>query len=332
LAAAIVEYFLMDEALTRESLTLLTGTLRAHLAEILAAAKKATTDQELREAVVGPLRVTVADLVAGIERRQRGLDVQQEEVQGEIATLLQADWFGAIERCQDLLDTTTSTLRELNEILLRDTHHLAALLQDIQTLGVSAHSIETEETAQRVIEQVDRIAVWGGARQRAWSAYYQYVHRYLQDVVRFDPDRALSQRLRDQIVGWSSRPFFLLTARAPSIRLLRPIEARVEHPAVTRSRQDREGEPVVGVPEDWLEEIETLVRSAVTEGATGLAEVTAKVLPYLKPERRYVASGCVAEALARMVAVVSERERPWRHVLDQLELEDWAIPRAREAS
>jgi|GEM_PF-1966705 len=41
LAAAVVEYYLADEALTRESLTLLTGTLRAQLAEILGAAKRA---------------------------------------------------------------------------------------------------------------------------------------------------------------------------------------------------------------------------------------------------------------------------------------------------
>jgi len=41
LAAALVQYFLADEALTRESLTLLTGTLSAQLAEVLAAAKKA---------------------------------------------------------------------------------------------------------------------------------------------------------------------------------------------------------------------------------------------------------------------------------------------------
>ena len=83
LAAAVVEYFLADEALTRESLTLLTGTLRAHLAEILAAARRADAEDAWRERVVAPLRVTVGDLVGGIERRQRGLDSQQEEVQTE---------------------------------------------------------------------------------------------------------------------------------------------------------------------------------------------------------------------------------------------------------
>jgi hypothetical protein len=178
--------------------------------------------------------------VSGIERRQRGLDAQQEEVQAEIAKLLSADWFSAVDRCQALLDATTSTLRELNEILLRDTHHFIVLLQEIQTLALAAESADAEATAQRVIEHVDRIAAWGATRQRTWSDYYQYVHRYLRDVVRLDPDRALSQRLRDQLASWPSRPFHLVVAHAASIRLLRACEARVERPPVARPRADRE--------------------------------------------------------------------------------------------
>ena len=80
-----------DEALTRESLTLLTGTLRAQLAEVLAAAKHADTEEAWRQRVVTPLRVTVGDLVGGIECRQRALDSQQEEVQSEISKLLQVE-------------------------------------------------------------------------------------------------------------------------------------------------------------------------------------------------------------------------------------------------
>jgi chromosome partition protein MukF len=325
LAAAVVEYFLADEALTRESLTLLTGTLRAQLAEVLAAAKRANADEEWRQRVIGPLRVTVGDLVQGIERRQRGLDSQQEEVQAEIAKLLQSDWFGAVERCQSLLDTTTDTLRELNEVLLRDTHHFLALLQEIQTLAGDAGNHDAEETAQRVIEHVDRIAAWGAARQRAWSDYYQYVHRYLRDVVRLDPDRALSQRLRDQVAGWTSHPFFTLVAHAPSIRLLRPLEARVERPAVARPRMVREAPPSLVAPEDALRALEAMVRAALSAGAMELADVTSRVLPELPPEIRYASTGRIADVLARIARVRSEHERPWRPVLDQLEIEDWSV-------
>ncbi len=325
LAAAVVEYFLQDEALTRESLTLLTGTLRAQLAEVLAAAKKAEGEEAWRLQVIGPLRVTVGDLVSGIERRQRGLDRQQEEVQAEIATLLSADWFSAVDRCQALLDTTTNTLRELNEILMRDTHHFVALLQEIQTLATAAEHIEAEEAVQRVIEQVDRIAAWGGARQRAWSDYYQHVHRYLRDVVRLDPDRALSQRLRDQLAVWPKRPFHLLVAHAPSIRLLRQLEARVERPVVARPRAERELTPEWVEAENVLADLDALVREAITNGARTLAAVTSRVLPRLPEAARYAAAGRVADALVRVAAVRAERERPWAPVHDSLEVEDWQL-------
>lgn len=327
LAAAVVEYFLVDEALTRESLTLLTGTLRAQLAEILAAARRADTEEAWRVEVVAPLRVTVGDLVGGIERRQRGLDSQQEEVQAEIANLLQADWFGAVDRCQSLLDTTTSTLRELNEVLLRDTHHFVALLQEIQTLASVAEQAAPEQAAQRVIEQVDRIAAWGAARQRAWSDYYQFVHRYLRDVVRLDPDRALSQRLRDQVAGWMATPFHLLVAASSSIRLLRPLESRVERPSVTRPRGDREAAPDLVDPEDARFAIETLVAQAVAAGAESLAEVTEWVLPNFSPPLRYAITGRVADVLARVTITRRDYERPWRPVAPDLEVENWDLPR-----
>jgi chromosome partition protein MukF len=291
----------------------------------LAAAKKVDGEEAWRRNVVGPLRVTVGDLVAGIERRQRGLDAQQEEVQAEIATMLSADWFSAVDRCQALLDTTANTLRELNEILLRDTNHFVALLQEIQTLAITAEITEANETVQRVIEHVDRIAAWGGARQRAWSEYYQYVHRYLRDVVRLDPDRALSQRLRDQLAGWSSRRFHLLVADASSIRLLRQLEARVELPMVARPRADREFAPEWMEAENALADIEAMVVEAVREGAHTLVDVTSRVLPALPNSTHYAATGRVADALARLAAVHAERERPWARVQERLEIEDWTV-------
>ncbi len=325
LAAAVVEYFLADEALTRESLTLLTGTLRAQLAEVLAAARKAEGSEAWRTSVVGPLRVTVADLVAGIERRQRGLDAQQEEIQAEIAKLLTADWFSAVDRCQALLDTTTTTLRELNEILLRDTHHFVALLQEIQALATDAEDNDAEATAQRVIEHVDRIAAWGSARQRAWSEYYQYVHRYLRDVVRLDPDRALSQRVRDQTAAWPKQPFYLLVAHAPSILLLRPLEARVERPPVTRLRAERDAAPSWVEPEDAHAALDALVARALDDGLTTLGAVSARVLPELPAPLHYAATGRVADAVARRARVHADHERPWVAVSEQLEVEDWTL-------
>jgi chromosome partition protein MukF len=325
LAAAVVQYFLADEALTRETLTLLTGTLSAQLAQILAAAKKAEDAEAWHSEVAGPLRVTVSELVSGIERRQRGLDAQQEEVQAEIAKLLQADWFSAVDRCQQLLDTTTGTLEELNKILLRDTHLFVALLLEIQGLATAADNAEAETTVQRVIEQVDRIAAWGSARQQAWSKYYQYVHRYLRDVVRLDPERALSQRLRDQTAAWPANPYYLWVAHAPSIVLLRALEARVERPPVARPRCEREAEPEWVAPHNVHADIEALVAQALDAGETTLAAVTTWVLAELPEASHYATAGRVADAVGRLKRVRCAHERPWAPVLSRLEVENWEI-------
>ncbi|MEQ1564516.1 MAG: condensin subunit MukF [Myxococcota bacterium] len=328
LAAAVVEFFLRDETLTRESLVLLTRVLHLNLAEIRNHARTARGDTWSTE-VVGPLSVTVRDLVDGIRRRQRGLDADQEEVQQQIGQLLDEQWLEAVGACERLLDATSATLRELNEVLLRDTHQFVAVLQEIGRLAAGVP--QAEEAVQRVIEQVDVIAAWGSARQRAWSEYYQYVHRFLQDVVRLDPDRALSQRLRDLIAHAGERPFALAVAHAPSIRLLRPVRPRRDRPPVTRPRELRERPIEVVATEDeraWLEE---RVFAALADGAQRLAEVTARVLEEVPEHRHPVVTGRIAALVAELAWVTRAREAPWTPVSDALEIGDWTIDGLREA-
>ncbi|MEJ7599825.1 MAG: hypothetical protein WKG01_18105 [Kofleriaceae bacterium] len=186
LATGIVEFFLQEDVLTRASLHVLVASLRTAISDILATARTATEPAHWADGVVGPLQVTIAELVAGIERRQRGLDLQQENFQTEIRRLLEADWFGALDQCQMLLESTSATLHELNEMLLRDSSELLALLHDIEELAVTAGETDAEGVAHRLMDQIDRSVSWGTTRQRAWSEYFQYVHRYLRDVVRLD--------------------------------------------------------------------------------------------------------------------------------------------------
>jgi chromosome partition protein MukF len=122
----------------------------------------------------------------------------------------------------------------------------------------------------------------------------------------------------------------MLVATAPSIRLLRPLESRVERPAVARPRTDREASPSLVDPEDAGLDIETLVEGALAAGAKSLAEVTECVLPKFPFHLRYAVTGRVADVLARVTRARSAYERPWRIVSPTLELEDWDLPRAED--
>lgn len=330
LASGIVEFFLDEDVLTCASLSLLMGSLQVSLAGVREAATSAADggESDWAEGVCGPLRVTVTELVAGIERRQRGLDLQQEQFQAEIRRLLEADWFEAIERCQRLLEATSQTLRELNEILLRDSAQLLALLHDIEDLAASAGADEAEQAARQVMEQVDRIVAWGGSRQTAWSEYFQYVHRYLREVVRLDPTRALTQRLRDQLSGRGAR-FSLTLAGAGPIRLLRSVVPAAPRPAVSRPRAQREREPVADTGVDAQALLVERVRGALDAGAVTLSRVTQRVNDAVQADEHFVMAGRVAHAAASLAAVKSERERPWVRVSEEIEIEDWQLSRSQ---
>ncbi|TDP73523.1 hypothetical protein [Bradymonas sediminis] len=327
LAVAVVDFFVADETLTRVSLVVLMRALISQLGTVLVDARKAQDEQAWRADVVEPLRVTVGDLVAGIERRQRGMDAQQREVREEISALLLRDWFAAVEECEALLEKTSETLSELNEILLRDSALLHEQLQDIEQLAMDAEVEAAVEQAQRVQEHLERVAAWGGERQRAWSDYYQYIQRFLRGVVRLDPDRAVSQRLRDQLAGWLEleRRFAFVVADEPSIRLFREARSRVERAPVTRPTADRE-RAVVLVSEDLLPmRLEERVDEALASGCESLVEVTQRVLHEMPATQRYRFAGRIAALVAERVQVRAPHEREWcRLESAPMEIEEWA--------
>ncbi|HYP87645.1 MAG TPA: condensin subunit MukF [Polyangiaceae bacterium] len=331
LGASIVNFFLEDDVLTAETLTLLTRSLEASLQAVLAGARAAGDGAALEAAVVGPLKVTVHELTSGIERRQRGLDLQQEQFQKEISALLSADWFGAVESCQTLLESTASTLRDLNHVLLSESHRLQALLEDMQELALHHQAPAAEAAIRRAADQLDRIAAWSSGRQKSWSEYYQYVHRYLRDVVRLDPSRALTARLRDQLSGKVGKRFTLAIAHTAPPLLLREVAPSPDRPPVKRPRAERDVEPTEQPAEDPLAVIEDAVKKQLDAGVASLREVTAGVTAELPEAERFRAAGRVAQVVARLARTHSDRERPWLPVDEAFAIEEWTLPRKERA-
>jgi chromosome partition protein MukF len=330
LATAIVDYYLEDDALTRESLTVLTRSLRSQLSEVRSGAERAQTVEQWREAVTDPLSIAVRDLVAGIERRTRGLDAHQQAVREEISGLLQQDWFASIDTCESLLEETTATLRELADVLLHDTAQLQGLLQEIEELARLSGAAEAEEAARNVMTQLDFVVAWSANRQGAWSDYYQFVQRYLRSVVRLDPDRALSQRLREHLAAFVDDPFYLLRAQREPLWLLHEPEIRPERTPVVRPRREHEPPLTRESLDTTAMGLEAHIEQALAAGARSLSEVLGRVLPILPPSERFGAAGRIAEILATNACVSSLHERPWVRVGTEMEVEEWTIERGEK--
>jgi chromosome partition protein MukF len=328
LGVAIAEYFGSDERLDTESLVILTQGLRGQLVSARENAASAASAEAWRFGVSGPLGVTGRDLVAGIERRQRGLDAAQERIRERIANLLRDDWFRAIETCEALLDETAETLSELNAVLLRETTELHGILQDIEQLGRDAGEVgaDTVAAAEALSEQIDRVAGWGASRQRAWSDYYQYVQRFLRDVVRLDPGRALSQRLRDHIRTYLDRPWRLTVAASLPVPQPRAPEAMIERPAVTRpaGAGDVPIETVDSLPQGL--DLEGEVQKLLQLKPSNLAAVLARLVDILPPDDLYRDLGRATAAVAARVRLAPPSSQAlWTGIGAGLEVEDWGL-------
>jgi chromosome partition protein MukF len=335
LGSGIAEFFVEEEALSPENLELLARSLLASLNEVRVRAQRAKRAQDWQTAVVGPLRITAGELILGIERRQRGLDLRQEEFQREISRWLETDWFGAIDRCRELLDGTAATLRQLHELLLRYTQQFQEVLQDILELACTAEQTVAEGVVHRVMGQIDRIAAWGAVRHVAWSEYYDHVHRYLRDVVRLDPERALTQRLREQLSGHGAQSFSLTVADAAPLRVLRSVMPPPPPAPVRRPRGERKPtleEAPAAAPVDPLRVRvqELLAERALAAGSWELSELTAKATCDLPVESQFASAGKVAELAAEHAAPA--RPRPWVPVREGLVIEDWQLGQTQSQS
>lgn len=324
LATAVVDFYLEDERLTQKSLTALTRTLIGNLTEAKQKALRATDDDAWQDGVITPLDVTVRDLIDGIERRQRGLDLAQEKTQQEIASLIADDWFDAIERAQALLEATTDTLQELAEVLTRDADVMRSLLDEMLDEADRQEHVLAQDAIMRVLEQIDRITAWGRARQNAWSNYYQYVQRYLREVVRLDPERALSHRLRGWIKNANQRSYQLVLASDATITRMRELESRIEKPAVSRPYVDRSSiERITSI--DHHLDIEQLVAEALRHGATTLREVCDEVLAYYPPEKHFLFVGRIARACAAATSLEQTNASEWVELDVGIYIEDWSF-------
>lgn len=327
---AIAEWFVEQEGLTRQSLEVMMTRIRADLGEIKLAAEEGGDRSHWESRVSGPLRLTVAGLIEVIDRRQQGMDVQQEEIRERIGAMLEANWFEAVRSCEELLESTSGALQELHRALMHEIEGMSSLLNEIEERCEDAAQDEAMEAVAHVRRQMERIGAWGENRFTAWSEYYQNVHEFIRSVVSVDPDRAVRTRLRDALKEYG-RPvaWFLIVADQPPYKHLRDLSHQQGIQRVERKHRPAGAAlEEAGLVRSHLERLagELLLRLQ-QEGQAELVEILRRLLPDYPLHELYVLAGDLAEWLARHGAPQPLRETSWQELGEEMEIQNLTVRR-----
>ncbi|MCP4757425.1 MAG: hypothetical protein GY866_41725 [Proteobacteria bacterium] len=182
---------------------------------------------------------TLGELLEALEKRQNGLDIEQSEVRAQIGKLLEKDWLEALEACEALLGTTSDTLQELYRTLLSENTSIKQGLNEIYEQAEEHDRHKVLETIENIYNRLEQLEQWGKERVASWSQYYRRVNDFLQSIVRFDPNREFSQKLKERIRIYPEDPWFLEMLEAPVYRAIREVNIAPEKERVTRVLQDR---------------------------------------------------------------------------------------------
>ena len=223
LGKAIVGFLTTHQKLTRQNLTIITSRIIGFLADIRISLETSGTARFWEEKVQIPLDCIVGELLGAIEKRQRGLDLEQKEVREQISTLLEKSWMNALESCKTLLETTSETLQELYRTLLVENTTIKQGLNEIYEQAESHDQFQVLETIDTIYHRLDQLEQWGKERVSSWSQYYRRVNDFLQSIVRFDPNRELSENLKEQIRTYPENPWYLKVIDPEVYRTIREL-------------------------------------------------------------------------------------------------------------
>ena len=327
LGKALVGWISEQEGLTRQSLVVMMTRIRADLAEIKEAARRGGSDTHWLDNVEAPLRLTVSGIIEMIDQRQRGMDVQQEEIRNRVGSILEEKWFDAIQTCEELLETTSETLSELHRTLMHEVEGVSQLLNEIEDIAIQAERRTCEEAVRHVRNQMECITIWGDNRVRSWSEYFQNVHDFIRSVVRVDRQREISRRLREAIKSYPSLQWSIMITSPALYRHLREPETYQDTIQVRRKRTEHDMTLTMEqFDKTSLEKIEEeALLQLETKEKVNLVEILQAVFDNLSIDELYQLAGKLVQRMVEKGQPFPRRQFDWTVVKENIEVQDLIV-------
>ena len=325
LGKAIVAFMTSNEKLTRQNLTIISSRIISVLADIRRSLTNSGTQNFWEEKVLMPLGVVVSELLEAIEKRQKGLDIEQQEVRAEISELLEKKWMEALEACESLLSTTSGTLQELYRTLLSENSTIKMGLNDIYEQAEKNSQSKVLDIVEKIYNRLDQLEQWGKERVASWSQYYRRVNDFLQSIVRFDPNRELSHRVKEQIRAYPEEPWYLRMIEPTTYRTIRDINLTTKKAPVTRDLQaiaesdtliDDDGNRLLDL---IIEDVKQLMKN---DNPLDLADILKPYFSKYSVDQVYPHIGTLMDLILKEVNSLPEGSVEWILPVPELEMQN----------
>lgn len=335
LGQAIGQHWEKADRYTKQSLVIYTSHLRVILENIRKDAETGGSAEHWADTVCIPLQEIIVEIINSIRHRQDGMTRVQEGIKEEITAKLRADWFEAIEACEEMVKRTGEAITELHTLLRQETDNLISIIEDIAEFAQIARQHDALEAAESVLNQLEAVREWANVSLEDWSKYYINVHNFIRVMVRTDPNREASHRLREAISAHSGLSWTFRVMQPEPCWQLREGEFKKLEPAVEITGKVARAEISLAQPVDnsLMDAVVSRVESELSEqGVSSIQPILQDIADKVSPSDLYQIAGELVEIMARRGQPHPFNGIPWTEVIEPVQVQNLTVVKTSSQS
>jgi chromosome condensin MukBEF complex kleisin-like MukF subunit len=306
-----------------EPLGAILAAFNVQLSGIHEAAQIAKEDKDWHERVSLPMQYVIRELLSAVQRHQRELDREHEEIRAFVPTLLKESSETSIDRCKGVLDMVMKTIQDLVHVTVDVSNAAFGLLAHIEEVGERQSRASTPALCDDVRHRLESITEWTNDRHKAWGTHFDTVHSYLRFVSHVDRTRRITNSLKEAIAvvpDWT-----LQVVDCPRLPILRERSISTgERPVIKRARRDYQVESESVRPDQFPQRLKDIINEHLLSGAARWSEIISVALKE-QPQVRIVAK--LPELMQYMVSTgnLNRDDRHYREVASGFIIEELEV-------
>lgn len=329
LGEAFAEWHMNQSTFSGEPLTAIFSAFIDQLSRIVDEAEQAKNVDDWQIGILPQMQYALRDMLINVQNHQRELDKRHSEIRDFIPELLKEHSEEAIKQCKDRLDNVLDTITDLQETVLGSSSTIASLIGRISELAFPLEMKQFDAVYDGLFRRIQSINNWISQRLTDWTEHYSVVHKMLRTIIRVDRQKRITEALKRAISeppDWS----LVVVEEITLCRMRSDMDKQRKirsAPKISRELHDRETD----FEEIKPDELPGLLRRYAQKDFEAFSEVKIsqilkRALPTMNPDvLKSVPHYPDFMAWLVSLGLVDEKDRNWKIVSDEIEIEELKV-------